>query len=133
MTRLPPNVPANIFDKSANIVDATNYPDAQELILVADVLIADCSPMIFDFMLCDKPIFRLVKDFDSFTRAHDFKPPYFDLPGKINRSDAELVADIKNFDDAAHSQKVNAFMSKIEPFDKGRASEEVVAMIKNVI
>ena len=133
LTRLPPIVPADIFGKSDNIIAATNYPDVQELIFVADVLIADYSPMILDFMLCDKPIFRLAKDFDDFTSADDFKPLYFDLPGKINRTDAELFADIETFDDAAYSQKVNDFMSKVEPFDKGHAAEEIVAIISSVI
>ena len=133
LTRLPPKISADILGKSASIIDATFYPDVQELIFVADVLIADYSPIIFDCMLCGKPTFRLAKDFDAYTTAHDFKPLYFALPGKVNRSDAELSDDIKNFDTIAHIQKVNDFMSKLEPFDKGHAAEEIVTIIQNVI
>ena len=107
LIRRPPNVPAEILSKSDNIIDATNYLDVQELIFIADALIADDEPIIFDFMLCGKPTFRLA-------------------------SDAELFNAIKNFDDIAYIQKVNDFMIKVESFDKGHAAEEVVAIIQSL-
>ena len=81
ITRLHPAV-AEKFSKdtvdAAQIIDATTYPDAQELILVADVIVSDYSSVIFDGMCAGKKIFLYAKDFDAFTTEHGLNPLYFD-------------------------------------------------------
>lgn len=132
LVRHHPNV-APHFSKNSfgdNVVNVTNYPDMQELILISDVLISDYSSVICDFMFTNKPVFIYAKDFDSYTKERGFKPLYFDLPYKINRSEAELFSDIETFDVDALAPKIKRFIDTVKPFDDGHASEQVVKKIK---
>lgn len=117
---------------SENVINATNYSDVQELILIADALISDYSSVIFDGMCAGKKIFICAKDFDAYTNERGLKPLYFDLPYKINRSEAELLADIETFDAAVES-RVKNFIAAVQPFNTGHAAADVVALIKAAV
>ncbi len=129
----PKTVAPKNFIATENIIDVTNYPDVQELILISDVLISDYSSMIYDAMLSGKKIFIYAKDFDNYTAERGFKPLYFELPLAINRTEAALLKCIETFDAAEMEPKVKNFLQTIEPFDTGHASEEVVTIIKSII
>ena len=133
LLHLPANVPAEIFGSSDKIINATTYPDVQELILISDVLISDYSPVICDCIFCRKTVFIFAQDFDAYTAAHDFKPLFAELPCAVNKSEPELFACIETFDTAAHIPKTEIFVGKVNPFDTGYAAAEVVARIKSVI
>lgn len=116
-----------------NIINVTNYPDMQELIVVSDVLISDYSSVIYDFMISNKPVFIFAKDYDTYPYERELKPLYFNLPYKVNRTEEELFACIKTFNTNAQESRIKAFMEEIKPFDNGHASETVVEKIKSVI
>ena len=44
-----------VLEKNDNVIDVTNYPDIQELMLVTDIAITDYSSWIYDFILTRKP------------------------------------------------------------------------------
>ena len=135
--RLHPNIsqinPKNFFGDAENFIDVTNYPDMQELTMVADVLISDYSGVIYDFMISRKPVFIYAKDFETYPKERGFKQLYFDLPYKVNRTEAELFNCIKTFDFQKLEPAIKKFTETIQPFDTGHASEEVVKRIKAVI
>lgn len=133
--RFHPNV-ARYFAQTAfsdNVINATDYPDMQELILIADVLISDYSSVVCDFMFTGKPVFLYAKDCDTYTTERGFKPLYFDLPYKVNKSAEELFNDIATYDAAALAPKIKHFIETVKPFDSGHASEKVVERIKAVL
>ena len=138
LVRFHPNIAATNFAQkflsgSRYIINATNYPDIQELIVASDVLISDYSGVIYDFMLCGKPVFIFAKDLDTYPKERGFKQAYFDLPYKVNRTEGELLNCIKNFNAKALEPAIGKFFEQIKPFGTGHASETVVARIKAVI
>lgn len=133
--RFHPNV-ARYFAQAAfgdNVINATDYPDMQELILIADALISDYSSVVCDFMFTGKPVFLYAKDCDTYTTERGFKPLYFDLPYKVNKSAEELFDDIETYNAAAVEPKIKHFVETVKPFDDGHASETVVERIKAFI
>lgn len=42
---------ANIYKYSENVINMSNYPDTQELLMAADILITDYSSIMWDFSL----------------------------------------------------------------------------------
>ena len=135
LIRHHPNV-ANAFVGTSfgdNVINATAYPDVQELILVADVLISDYSSLVCDGMFAGKTVFIYAKDFDTYPNERGFRQIFFDLPYKVNKSEAELFSDIETFDAAAVAPKIKHFIDEVKPFDDGHASEAVVARINSVI
>ena len=138
LLRFHPNV-ANLgiaktlYDVSDNIIDVTNYPDSQELVVVSDVLISDYSSFIFDFMISGKPVFIFAKDIDTYPKERRLKSTYFEIPIEKNKTETELFDCIENFDAENHNLKVSQFISKIKNYDDGHASERIVNVIKSVI
>ena len=138
LMRFHPNVAATAFAKesfngSENVINVTDYPDMQELILVSDVLISDYSSVIYDFMISDKPVFIFAKDYDTYPKERGFKQTYFDLPYKINRTEDELFTCIKTFNKTKSEPAIKKFLDDVKPFDTGHASAEVVKRIADVI
>ena len=137
LVRFHPNVANTDFAKQTfdggKIVNATAYPDMQELIVVSDVLVSDYSSVIYDFMISSKPVFVLAKDFDAYTKERGFKQLYFDLPYKICRTEAELFDCVATFDEATVEPAIKKFLDNIKPTDNGHASEVVVDRIKAVV
>jgi len=55
-----------------NVIDVTKYPDMQELLLVADVLITDYSSSIWDYSFTSRPIFLYAPDLDDYNIERSF-------------------------------------------------------------
>jgi CDP-glycerol glycerophosphotransferase (TagB/SpsB family) len=66
------------------VVDASDYPEMNELMLAADVLVTDYSSAIFEFALLGRPIVFFAPDHAAYERERGF---YFDFatgaPGPI--------------------------------------------------
>ena len=58
LVRLHPNVSAlaeQFAAENGQVVNVTAYPDSQELLAAADVLVTDYSSIMFDFMSTGRP------------------------------------------------------------------------------
>ena len=49
-------------------IDATDYPDMQELLAVSDCLISDYSSCIWDYSIMGKPIYLYTPDVDEYDK-----------------------------------------------------------------
>lgn len=127
------NLTARLVTLSDKILDATHYPDMQELLAASDVLITDYSSTVVEFMLMHKPIFLYTKDIKTYPKERELKQVYFDLPFARNRTEAELFDCIKRYDAAAIRGRVDKFLAAFDSFDDGHASERVVDRIVEVI
>ena len=58
-----PVVPAEFADQ---IIDMTDYPDINDLMQMADILVTDYFSVIFEFALLKKPIIFLVNDLNAY-------------------------------------------------------------------
>jgi CDP-glycerol glycerophosphotransferase (TagB/SpsB family) len=75
------------------VIDVSDYPEMNELMLVADVLITDYSSAIFEFALLGRPIVFFAPDHAAYERERGF---YFDFaagaPGPIFEATEPLAA-----------------------------------------
>ena len=67
------------IDCSENIIDVTDYPDLQELIIACDYFISDYSSCIFDAMTCGKAVYLYAPDRKS-TRLNSSHPTTSRMP-----------------------------------------------------
>ena len=79
--------------------DASDYPNVNDLMIAADLLITDYSAIAFDFSVLCKPIFCYAYDYESYLSD---RGTYFDIdekyPNKSCRTEEELLNRIKNID-----------------------------------
>ena len=94
LIRLHPNVAsqsAGLFAYDGDkLVDATAYPDMQELLCTAGLLITDYSSSMFDYALTGKPVVQFATDIESYQKDRDFYFPLDQLPFPLARSNEEL-------------------------------------------
>lgn len=80
-------------DLAGFVVDVSDWPDVNELMLVADLLVTDYSSVIFEFALLDRPMAFFAPDCAAYERERGF---YFDyrtgVPGPVFQTTRELAA-----------------------------------------
>ena len=117
-------------------IDATLYPDMQELLVAADVLITDWSSSIWDFSLArrqGKRVFLYQNDIERATELNGFYMPPDELPFPKGRTTEELCRVIETYDEEQYMRDADSFFEKYGSYDDGHASERVVERIMDVI
>lgn len=116
------------------IINATNYDDMQQLLYAADILITDYSSCMFDMVIAQKICFIHAPDIDLYLAKE--RQLYFDfkeLPFYFSKTMEQLIDNIRNFDTEFYNRNLRRFMEKINLYENGTASQQVVKRIKEVI
>lgn len=112
------------FLKGEKIIDVSSYPDMQELMCAADVLLTDYSSVMFEFALMYKPCFIFASDIEDYDRGF-----YFDLkelPFSVSTDNDELADNINNFNIESYQKNLSEFFNnKIGKYEKGEASKDL--------
>ena len=112
-------------DLAEFVRDATDYPDANALLLASDVLVTDYSSVIFEFALLGRPMVFFAPDLDDYEGERGF---YFDyrtgVPGPVVETSEAVAAAIRAGD--ADPARVAAFARWAFDVADGRATERVV-------
>lgn len=136
MLRTHPHLKKDIFNNinnTKNIIDVTDYPDMQELLCAADILITDYSSCMWDFSLMYKPCFIYATDIDQYKQERDFYTPMSEWPFPIATNTDELINNILNFNQKEYVQKVKQHHKNLGSFEDGHACERVCKLIEDII
>lgn len=110
------------------VIDMTEYPLLNELIIVADILISDYSSIFFDFSITGKPMFHFTYDYEEYEKKRGL---YFDIRNFISGSDNEedVIRIIKSMNVGEESAKTCAFRGKYVKYygDATRQSVDYIA------
>jgi len=113
-------------------IDASGYPDVQELMAAADALVSDYSSAMFDYMLMRRPCFAYVPDLDSYTENEGLMYPLSETPfGEARDMDA-LAAAIAAFDENRYGAEVEGFLKGKGCIEDGHAAERTVDLMEEV-
>jgi len=116
-----------------NAVEATFYPDIQDLLAAADIVVTDYSSLMWDFSLQRRPVFLYQNDRDEYTNDRGFYAPVSEWPYPKAHSQDELAEQILDFDEDKYITELNAFFEKYGSCDDGHASERVVERLLEVM
>ncbi|MGW7378664.1 bifunctional glycosyltransferase/CDP-glycerol:glycerophosphate glycerophosphotransferase [Streptomyces sp. NPDC054794] len=111
------------------LVDATDEPHVEEVMLASDVLVTDYSALMFDYANLDRPIVVHADDWAAYTAS---RGAYLDVtaeaPGHVSRSQRELawLFASGSWRDEESARLRAAFRERFCEFDDGRAAERVV-------
>ena len=122
LVRLHPNSKMNIEITNKNIIDVSKYPDIQELLCVADILITDYSSCSFDMLIAKKMCILYIPDVEEYMKKE--RKLYFDfeeLPFPKARTKNELVEKINNLNNKTYLNEVKKFEKKIGLYENGQA------------
>jgi CDP-glycerol glycerophosphotransferase len=124
---------SELFNFGADIIDASYYPDIQELLIASDAMITDYSSCIFDFMLSRKPAFVFATDIEEYNNIRGFYYKLEQTPFTISKNNAELAENIKNFDAKKYDSAITGFLKSKGSVEDGNASERVARLITDIM
>ena len=123
----------NKISAPEGVIDATDYPDMQELILTVDALISDYSSCIFDAAILEIPCFTYATDFEEYKKERGVYYELEELPFPYAKNNEEMMKNIKEFDHKAYIQKWERFKQKTGLVETGHASEIIANKILDFI
>lgn len=124
--------PASIPDAARHcVIDATEVPDVQELLVAADVLITDYSSLYVDFLNTRRPCLFFAPDLVEYRdQLRGFYLDYgTDLPGPVTQTVEELFPFLAGAIDSGSipGYDLDAFAERFCGHDDGHAAARVVA------
>ena len=132
LMRLHPTVAekAGALLYSDDVKNATMYPDMQELLAAADVLISDYSDCVFDMVFVKKPVFSYMPDLDEYIGRD--RGLYFtqeELPFTFNTSEDRLEEAIARFSYKEYAEKCEEFCARIGLDEDGHGDDYIAALL----
>lgn len=112
--------------KNDTIFNVTDYPDMQELICAADMLITDYSSTLWDWSLTKKPAFLYVPDMDDYVKERGTYMPIEKWGFPYAKNNAEFVENIQNFNEENFVKNMENHQAELGTFEHGTAAENIV-------
>lgn len=113
-----------------DILNLTDYPDVQELLYIADLVITDYSSLMWDFSFTNRPCFIYADDIDEYEKTRGFYMPSSQWPYPIARNNKELMDKIKAFDLAPYQKAVKKHHIDSGSYEQGVACKTVIDLIE---
>lgn len=115
-----------LYDEN-KIINVTDYPDMQELLVASDVLISDYSSCIPEYTILKKPSFIYATDMEEYENG--FYYPLSTLPSPIATDNGELAQNILNFDNDKFVSGCDEFLTKMGHKDDENSCKRIVDFI----
>ena len=112
-----------------DMIDASDYPDMQELLVAASALITDYSSVIWDFSLTNKPGFLFCPDLESYMIERDFYTPIEIWPYRYATNSSDLSNIIRDFDFEENKYNCESYQKLLNCFEDGHSTEIVSRII----
>lgn len=132
LAKLHPNIAARAGELHFDPVylkNVSDYPDIQDLYLLADALLTDYSSVMFDFMVTGKPCFLYAKDLAAYRNDRNFYYGIEELPYPCAENQRELIQSIEGFDLGAQGERIDGFYDRFGIVESGHAADDVAERI----
>lgn len=113
--------------------DVTDYPDIQELMLVADIGITDYSSWIYDYLLTRRPGFLFATDLVRYNNNTGLYYRLEETPFPVSENEKELLESIMRFDSESYSEKVERFLEEKQSVDDGNSAYRIVDWLEKIL
>ena len=122
----------NVPSAGAAVVNVTDYPDMQELMMVADAGITDYSSWIFDYVVTGRPGFIFAPDAERYASATGFCYPLEETPFPVAYDVETLFANVSSFSENDYLRRVDAFLKRMECVDDGHSAERIAEWLETL-
>ena len=109
----------------SDVVNATSYPEMQELIMAADVMVSDYSSCIFDAAMRRIPCFIYASDYEDYKKYRGVYYEMEELPFPYARDNEEMERNIMAFDSDEYLRKWDAFTERMGLHETGHAAKDI--------
>ncbi len=111
------------------VMNCTEYPRINDLMIAADMLVSDYSSTLLDYSILEKPLACFGYDYEEYKAVRGF---YFDMeqviPNGVIRTDDELLKHILTYDEAEECAKTKKFKDEHMEYG-GNATLECITAV----
>jgi len=111
------------------VIDVTDYPDVNDLILASDAAVLDYSSLRFDYVLSGKPMVFLVPDLAEYDRARGGVIPFGPTaPGPQVDTTEQVVVELSDLSSLAerYAEAREQFRAEYVDLEDGAAAARLV-------
>ncbi len=123
---------SNLRVRGNHIIDVCDYPDMQELLCAADMLITDYSSCVWDYAFLKKPCFLFVPDKKEYVEETGFYVSPDEWPFKATKNMDELVRAIKEYEPQKTEIMIEKHLEQLGNYEKGQCCKRVAEKIVSV-
>lgn len=123
------NQSQKILGFGSDVINVTDYPDIQELLLASDFMITDYSSCVFDYALTYKPALIYASDIEEYKKERDFFVNIDDTPFPIATNNNELITIVKSFNINKYQENVRIYYQKMWLNETGNSCKKIAEMV----
>lgn len=112
------------------IVDVSSYPDMQDLMCAADMLITDYSSSMWDFSFTGKPCILFAPDIEQYDAERGFYTDPYSWGFPIAKTNQELQDIILTFDEDRFRKAMQQHHADLGSYEDGHATEKICQFIE---
>lgn len=116
--------------KGKNVIDVCDYPDMQELLSAADMLITDYSSCVWDYAFLERPCFLYVPDKKEYTENTGFYVEVDEWPFLQAATMQELLKAITNYRAETGKREIRKHLETLGCYESGKSCQELSCKIK---
>lgn len=131
LVRLHPQADHGIMKNFHGIIDATDYPDMQELLYSADAAVTDYSSFVWDYSFTYRPCFLYCTDLNEYKEDRDFYTPIETWGFPVCRNNSEIEQAILLFDNQKYRDGLIKRQIFCGSFEDGYATERIMKVIES--
>ena len=117
---------------SSDYINASDYPDMQELLYAANMLITDYSSSIWDFSFTGRPCLLYATDLNNYQVSQGFYSDIHTWPFPLAESNQELLDNIQHFSFDTYTKAIHQHHEDLGSYESGTACWEVLKYIRQV-
>lgn len=110
--------------QTEDMLDVSDYPDMQELLLAADCLLTDYSSCMWDMSVARKPVFLYAPDFKEYLNNQGFFTDPEKWPFAISENNDQLEKAIIDYDREKYGKALDEYMEYMGPFESVNATRD---------
>jgi len=115
------------------IKNVTSYPDMQDLLYIADVMITDYSSTIWDFSFAFRPCFLFTPDLYDYIGERNFYFPISEWPFPFATTNEKLCENILNFNEDENVKRIKKHHDDLGSYEDGNATKKASEFLMNKI
>lgn len=118
-----------VYVKGDKVIDVIEYPDMQELLCAADMLITDYSSCVWDYAFLKRPCFLFVPDKEEYMQNTGFYISVDQWPFLQAESMEELIRKIDEYEPEKAEILVEKHLKELGSYERGECCRKVADKI----
>ncbi len=111
------------------VIDGSNYPDMQELLVAADTLVTDYSSSIWDYSIMEKPIYIFADDIEEYEKERGYHVPVYQWGFPVCEDSEALMYAIKEMTDTTAVDNSRNHRERAGDYENGTACKQICEWI----